>query len=347
MQGMQIDRRRRVRRGDREPGTIRGADANRMLVKAALDRDRHEPFEGSGEAAMAQSATQITSDSRPHEAEPDDEQRDRRPGPGVLDLRHKGDGRPEDDVPVTGELSPVHEAALRGLHFAVAAVSLTLLAPLFLVIAVAVKLDSPGPVFYRQIRVGVDRRNRGDADEADDADRRTGNLGGVPFVMYKFRTMRVDAEEQSGPTWASPDDDRTTRVGRFLRKHRLDELPQLWNVLRGDMAIAGPRPERPLFFQSLRDRIPRYPRRQTVPPGITGWAQINQDSDQCVDDVESKVRYDLEYLERRSLWFDAWIMVKTPWFMIRRDLLAQSEESDEPDADSGSGRTVMGAESTV
>lgn len=254
----------------------------------------------------------------------------------------------DDGVPVTGELSPVHEAALRGLNFSVALVSLALLSPLLLVIAIAVKLDSRGPVFYRQIRVGVDRRNRGEASEGGGEDRRTGNLGGVPFVMYKFRTMRVDAEEKSGPTWASPDDDRTTRVGRFLRKHRLDELPQLWNVLWGDMAIVGPRPERPLFFQSLRDRIARYPRRQTVPPGITGWAQINQDSDQCVDDVEQKVLYDLEYLERRSLWFDAWIMIRTPWFMVRRDLLASTGGPDEPDADSGAGGpSAFGAESTA
>ena len=252
----------------------------------------------------------------------------------------------EYEVPVTGELSPVHEAALRGLNFIVAAVSLTLLSPVLLLIAVAVKLDSRGPVFYRQLRIGVDRRARGDGDDEDD-DRRTGDLGGVPFVMYKFRTMRVDAEEGSGPTWAAPDDDRTTRVGRFLRKHRLDEIPQLWNVLWGDMAIVGPRPERPLFFQTLREQIARYPRRQTVPPGITGWAQINQDSDQCVDDVQRKVQYDLEYLERRSLWFDAWIMIRTPWFMVRRDLLSRPEEADEPDSDGDAGASAIGARSTA
>jgi len=267
--------------------------------------------------------------------------------PEMLDAGHDDEPPEQHDVPVTGELSPVHEAALRGLNFVVALVSLVLLAPVLVVIAIAVKLDSRGPVFYRQIRVGVDRRNRSDDREGQDEDRRTGDLGGLPFVMYKFRTMRVDAEEKSGPTWASPDDDRTTRVGRLLRKHRLDELPQLWNVVGGDMAVVGPRPERPLFFQSLRDRIPRYPRRQTVPPGITGWAQINQDSDQCVDDVERKVLYDLEYLERRSLWFDAGVMIRTPWFMIRRDLLTSTGDPDEPDADAGAGTSALGAESTA
>lgn len=258
-----------------------------------------------------------------------------------------GDRAPQSDAPTTprstGELSPLHEAALRALNFSVALVSLLVLSPLLLAIAVVVKLTSAGPVLYRQIRVGVDRRGRSEQDGtgSDDGSRRTGDLGGVPFAIYKFRTMRVDAEEDSGPTWASPDDDRTTPVGHFLRRHRLDEIPQLWNVIRGDMAIVGPRPERPLFFQTLREQIARYPRRQTVPPGITGWAQINQDSDQSVDDVQRKVRYDLEYLERRSLWFDAWIMIKTPLFMIRRDLLSR------PGGDGSSGQEGERAGSSV
>lgn len=234
----------------------------------------------------------------------------------------------ERPTPVTGELSLLHEAALRALNFVVALAGGVLAAPLIAAIAVAVKLDSRGPVLYRQIRVGVDRRRRGEEKEGGrPSSRRTGDLGGVPFVIYKFRTMRVNAEEGCGPKWAEPEDDRTTRVGRFLRRHRLDELPQLWNVLRGEMAIVGPRPERPLFFQKLREEIARYPRRQTVPPGITGWAQINQDADRCVDDVQQKLRYDLEYLERRSLWFDAWIMLKTPLVMLHRELLSGGDDA--------------------
>lgn len=241
--------------------------------------------------------------------------------------------------PVTGELPPLHEGALRALNLVAALVGLVLISPLLLAIALAVKLDSRGPVLYRQLRVGVDRRRRGE-EERSDPSRRTGDLGGVPFVIYKFRTMEVDAEEGSGPTWAAPDDHRTTRVGCFLRRHRLDELPQLWNVVRGEMAIVGPRPERPLFFQKLREEIDRYPHRQTVPPGITGWAQINRDADRSVDDVHEKLRYDLEYLERRSLWFDTYIMLKTPLVMLRRELLTRrgSSHADrgEPDHQRGS-----------
>lgn len=227
-----------------------------------------------------------------------------------------------------GSRGAVHEAALRCLHFTVAAVSLVLTAPLFLLIAVAIKLDSGSPVLYRQVRVGMDRRRRGDGDgSAGSEGRRTGNLGGRPFVLYKFRTMEVNAERATGPSWAGPEDERVTRLGRFLRRHRLDELPQLWNVVKGDMAVVGPRPERPLFFQRLREVFKAYPKRQTVPPGITGWAQVNRGSDTSLDDVEHKLRFDLEYLKRRSVWFDAYIMLKTPVVMFRREVLDGGGES--------------------
>lgn len=226
-----------------------------------------------------------------------------------------------------GERGALHEAVLRLLNLTVAAVSLVLAAPLLAAIAVAIKLDSPGPVLYRQLRVGMDRR-RGDGDGVRDAANRTGNLGGKPFVLYKFRTMEVNAEDESGPSWSGREDDRVTRVGRFLRRHRLDELPQLWNVVKGEMAVVGPRPERPVFFQRLREVFDAYPKRQTVPPGITGWAQVNRDSDTCLSDVEHKLRYDLEYLRRRSLWFDAYIMLRTPLVMLQREAVSGDRATD-------------------
>jgi lipopolysaccharide/colanic/teichoic acid biosynthesis glycosyltransferase len=212
---------------------------------------------------------------------------------------------------------------LRAVDRLVALAGLVLAAPLLLLIAVSVKTDSRGPVLHRQLRVGKDRRN-GTSPTDGEAGRRTGDLGGRPFVLYKFRTMHVDAEEDSGPTWSSSEDDRTTGVGGFLRRHRLDELPQLWNVLKGDMAVVGPRPERPAIFQRLREQIDGYGRRQAVRPGITGWAQINRPKDQSVDDVERKLRYDLDYVEHRSLGVDLWIMLKTPLVMLDPDLVEEA-----------------------
>jgi lipopolysaccharide/colanic/teichoic acid biosynthesis glycosyltransferase len=205
----------------------------------------------------------------------------------------------------------------RAADCGIAIVGLTVLSPVIVVVALAIRLDSRGPVVYRQLRIGLDRR----ADEFPDADalsRRTADLGGCPFTIYKFRTMRVDAERESGPVWASPEDSRVTRVGAFLRRYRIDELPQLWNVLKGEMSIVGPRPERPLFVHRLRDEVDDYQLRQRVLPGITGWAQVNQEPDQTVDDVRGKLRYDLEYLEKRSLRFDLRIIFRTLPVMIQR-----------------------------
>lgn len=205
---------------------------------------------------------------------------------------------------------------LHALNVTVAALGLLLLSPLMLIIALAIKLDSPGPVIYRQLRVGRDRRSpRSDSEGG----KRSDDIGGQPFFIYKFRTMRVDAEEDTGPVWASDDDDRCTRVGRVLRKYRLDEIPQLWNVLRGEMSVVGPRPERPAYVRRLRREIESYTLRQRVRPGITGWAQINQGYDSSVDDVRRKVEYDTNYVERRSLWLDLQIMLRTPLVMARPD----------------------------
>lgn len=210
------------------------------------------------------------------------------------------------------------EVALRAINVLVAAVALLLLSPVFLIIAVLIKLDSRGPVFYQQVRVGLDRRSR--PPEEDSVGRRVSDIGGKPFEILKFRTMTVDAEEESGPVWAKGNSDpRVTRVGRFLRRTRLDEIPQFWNVVKGEMSIVGPRPERPAFVQQLREEIEGYPLRQKVPPGITGWAQVNQPPDRSVEDVRQKVDFDLEYLDRRSIWFDLWIMLKTFPVMFERD----------------------------
>jgi lipopolysaccharide/colanic/teichoic acid biosynthesis glycosyltransferase len=206
------------------------------------------------------------------------------------------------------------EMAARGLNVIVAVLALILLAPVFLLVAIAVKLTSRGPIFYTQTRVGIDRRwNR----THHLYDRRATDLGGRVFTIYKFRSMTVDAEK-TGAQWATKNDARVTPLGRFIRKTRLDELPQLINVIMGDMNIVGPRPERPCIFQRLRTDIPEYPLRQRAKPGITGWAQINQAYDSCLEDVRRKVQYDLEYLQRQGLVEDIKIMAKTVPVMLLR-----------------------------
>jgi len=205
----------------------------------------------------------------------------------------------------------------RTVDVLISSVGLLLFVPAAIPIAIAIRLDSRGPILYRQLRIGIDRRG-GRVPSPEALSRRTADLGGRPFTIYKFRTMRVDAEAETGPVWASPGDARVTRVGRVLRRYRLDEVPQLWNVMVGDMSIVGPRPERPVFVQRLRSEVEDYPLRHRVRPGITGWAQVNQEPDQSVDDVRGKLRYDLEYLEKRSLRFDLAIMLKTVPVMFQR-----------------------------
>lgn len=206
------------------------------------------------------------------------------------------------------------EMGARVLNIVVSAVALVAMAPIMALVALAVRLTSKGPVLYSQVRVGVDRRFR----STRLYDRRGYDHGGRLFKMYKFRTMRVDAEADGKAVWAQKSDPRVTPIGRMMRATRLDELPQLYNVLRGDMNIVGPRPERPTIFAQLREDIPQYAQRQRVKPGITGWAQINQSYDSCIDDVKSKVRYDLEYVSRQSLIEDVRIMSMTLPVMIFR-----------------------------
>lgn len=162
--------------------------------------------------------------------------------------------------------------------------------PTLLLAAIAIRLDSPGPIFYRQERVG---------------------RHGAPFALYKFRTMRTDAEANGIPQWAAVQDPRVTAVGRFLRMTRIDELPQVWNVLRGDMSFVGPRPERPFFVNMLGAEIPFYRERHRVRPGLTGWAQINYPYGASIEDARAKLSYDLYYVKNYSLLFDLLIILST------------------------------------
>jgi sugar transferase (PEP-CTERM system associated) len=180
--------------------------------------------------------------------------------------------------------------ARRLFSTAVAAIGLLLALPLLPFIVVAIKLDSAGPVLYRQKRVGI---------------------GGHHFYCYKFRTMRQDAEADTGATWALDDDPRITRAGKFLRASRLDEIPQLWCVLKGDMAFVGPRPERPEFVQWLSNEIPYYGVRHIVRPGITGWAQVRYKYGNTMEDAREKLQYDLFYIKNASMGLDVLIMFQT------------------------------------
>ena len=190
---------------------------------------------------------------------------------------------------VLASVKRVGEAVIAGGLLAVTA-------PLAALTALSVRLSSPGRVLYRQTRVGLD---------------------GKSFELLKWRTMRADAEKTSGPVWATGDNDpRVTKLGRLMRKTRLDEVPQLWNVLRGDMSFVGPRPERPHFVQQLREVIPYYDERHSVRPGITGWAQVKFPYGSTLEDAEEKLEYDLYYVKHMSLLLDAAIVLETAKVML-------------------------------
>ena len=178
----------------------------------------------------------------------------------------------------------------RMIDLAIALGTILLLMPFVAIIAILVKLNSKGKIIYRQIRVGQ---------------------YGKHFVMYKFRTMQENAEAKTGPVWASVNDERYTSIGKWLRKTRIDEFPQLFNVLKGDMSLVGPRPERPFFVEKLAKEIPLYQRRLRVKPGITGWAQVKWKYDEDLEDVKQKVKYDLFYIENMSLQQDINILFQT------------------------------------
>lgn len=191
----------------------------------------------------------------------------------------------------TGRRRQAKPAALlrTAVHRSAALIGVILSLPIMILTAILIKLDSRGPVFYKQERVGKNGRI---------------------FVLSKFRSMRVDAE-QGGPVWASKGDDRTTRVGRIIRKIRVDEIPQFWNILRGEMAFVGPRPERPHFVAQLAQEIPYYEQRHLVAPGLTGWAQIKYPYGASIADARQKLEYDLFYIKNHSLLYDTIILFET------------------------------------
>jgi lipopolysaccharide/colanic/teichoic acid biosynthesis glycosyltransferase len=210
-------------------------------------------------------------------------------------------------------------AASRALDILVSATALLVLMPVFAVVAVLIKATSRGPVLYSQVRVGQNRRRlrrresgaiRARSDRRAGRDRRRYGAYGRPFRIWKFRTMVVNAEEY-GPQWSSRFDPRITPLGRILRLTRIDETPQFWNVLVGDMSLIGPRPERPYFVDQFAETIPHYRKRLDVRPGITGQAQVNLSYDASVEDVRRKVEQDLEYVEKRSFRRDLAILVRT------------------------------------
>ena len=197
------------------------------------------------------------------------------------------------------------ETARRILNVTVAAILLLVAAAPMLLLAFLVKLTSRGPILYTQTRVGINRRRPGSNDG-----RRRVDYGGRLFKIYKFRTMRVGSDRH-GEVWASPEDPRVTPLGRVLRKFRLDELPQLVNVLKGDMNIVGPRPEQPKIFANLRATIDNYHERQRVLPGITGLAQVRHHYDTSVDAVRKKLAFDLQYIDNRSVQQDLKVLLQT------------------------------------
>ena len=178
----------------------------------------------------------------------------------------------------------------RCLDACCALVGVAVTLPFIPFLALAIKLDSPGPVFFRQTRVGEKEKN---------------------FTLFKLRTMRVDAEAGTGAVWAQEHDTRVTRLGSFLRKSRIDEIPQLFNVLKGDMSLVGPRPERPEFVEKLKEVVPYYSERHFVKPGVTGWAQVRYQYGASIEDALEKLRYDLYYIKNISLFLDLMIIFET------------------------------------
>jgi len=187
----------------------------------------------------------------------------------------------------------------RAFDIVAAAIGLIVSAPLVLLTALAIRLESEGPVIYRQRRVGQ---------------------GGKEFLLFKFRSMRVDAEAAGTPAWATKDDPRQTRVGRILRKTRIDEIPQMWNVLKGTMSFVGPRPERLFFVEELRKKIPYYDQRHAIKPGLTGWAQVRFRYGSDDSDAVEKLRFDMFYIKHHSILLDLRILLETAVVVFRRDM---------------------------
>ena len=211
----------------------------------------------------------------------------------------------------------------RGLDVLGALAGIVLAAPFFATVPIIIKLDSPGPIFFRQERIGKNRRRNDrrqlclspDLERRNDDRRRTPSYG-KPFMIFKFRTMRQDAEKMTGPVWAKKNDPRITRVGAFLRATRIDEIPQLFNILMGDMAIVGPRPERAFFIDRLKSSINHYEKRLLVRPGLTGLAQVEHKYDESEADTAIKVKYDLTYIRKLNIMYDLKIILKTIYVVL-------------------------------
>lgn len=199
-------------------------------------------------------------------------------------------------IDIMPELMPNWEKALKRVMDIVVSIIIILLSlPITIITSIAIKLESKGPIFYKQERVG---------------------LQGRPIKIVKFRSMVNDAEKKSGPVWASQNDPRITKVGAFIRKVRIDEIPQMINVLSGEMSLVGPRPERAFFVEKLSQEIPLYKRRLSVRPGVTGWAQVKHKYDETIEDVKTKLRYDLYYIENMSLRMDINILIRTVFVVL-------------------------------
>ncbi|MGE5430943.1 MAG: undecaprenyl-phosphate glucose phosphotransferase [Syntrophomonadaceae bacterium] len=199
-------------------------------------------------------------------------------------------------IDIMPELMPEWEKKVKRLmDISISLFILLISLPVTVIISILIKLDSPGTVLYKQKRSG---------------------LNGKEFDMYKFRSMRNDAEKGTGPVWSQKNDPRITRIGKFIRKVRIDEIPQMINVLKGEMSLVGPRPERPYFVEKLSQEIPLYKKRLKVRPGVTGWAQVKHKYDETIEDVKTKLRYDLFYIENMSLRMDFKILFRTVFVVL-------------------------------
>ena len=199
-------------------------------------------------------------------------------------------------IDIMPELMPEWEKKLKRLMDIIVSLLILLLsAPITILTSIAIKIDSEGPIFFKQERLGQN---------------------GKPFKVLKFRSMINDAEKHTGPVWSQKDDPRVTRMGKFVRRVRIDEIPQMYNVLKGEMSLVGPRPERAFFVEKLSQEIPYYKRRLKVRPGVTGWAQIKHKYDETIDDVKIKLRYDLFYIENMSIRMDFKILLRTVFVVL-------------------------------
>lgn len=194
-------------------------------------------------------------------------------------------------IDIMPELMPEWEKKLKRISdIAISLIILIITLPLNIFVSILIKIDSRGPVFFKQDRIGMNNK---------------------VFKIYKFRSMFEDAEKNTGPVWSKKDDPRVTNIGKIIRQLRIDEIPQFYNVLKGEMSLVGPRPERPFFVEMLSEQLPYYKRRLKVRPGITGWAQVKHKYDESIEDVKVKLRYDLFYIENMSLRMDLKILART------------------------------------